>query len=254
MPTVGSHRGLRFGQQQSAKTPAHSMGPGVPYGSVSMVGPLTDARQRSRDRARDARGRGDTRLGASAPPTRRNRSMGPQEISDWQEAFTNMNDRINALENYNRTNGQKLSQLQGTLNEVKDVVKVIGDDYPLYKDYVQKRFHTICTATENKVGEHEKVLKTVSENFTVCDRMLRGFEDTTAALMTSVERLNSAFAELQQPAAQQFNISTPAMLPPAAPPGIATETGQAFPQCGQPDGIPHPAAEQISKSHPSACL
>ena len=71
--------------------------------------------------------------------------MGPQETTDWNDLIGSLTDRLTTLENYNRATGQRTAEILGNLNvmdaKIETLLLPIAEDIPLYKRYVEERFH-----------------------------------------------------------------------------------------------------------------
>ena len=54
--------------------------------------------------------------------------MGPHETMDWELTINNLIDRIQALENQNRSHAQRTSDIQGAINIVDAKVTTVVTD------------------------------------------------------------------------------------------------------------------------------
>ena len=113
----------------------YNSGPGVRYGSgasVRSAGRSNSRRGRSRDRDATSQHRSistvNPRDSVSQQPSRQSRQMGPQETLDWEFTIDNITDRLNALENQNRSHAQRTADIQGAINMVDAKIVTANED------------------------------------------------------------------------------------------------------------------------------
>ena len=75
-----------------------------------------------------------------------------------------MNDKIEALENYNRARGQTISEVQANLNRLNNKVELIGTDLNNYKEYVESRFGHNESVLESRITEHAQKIDIAGQN------------------------------------------------------------------------------------------
>ena len=68
-------------------------------------------------------------------------------------------DRLTALENHSRANGQRTAEILGNLNIIdakfETLLIPIAEDIPLYKHYVENRFLHVTTAAHDQCASHD---------------------------------------------------------------------------------------------------
>ena len=79
--------------------------------------------------------------------------MEPQETMDWEFTINNLIDRIQALENQNRSHAQRTADIQGAINMVDAKVTTAVTDVDEYKTFVTSKFEHVGRATETTFND-----------------------------------------------------------------------------------------------------
>ena len=79
--------------------------------------------------------------------------MGPQETIDWEPTIQNLIDRITAIENNNRSQAQRASDIQGAINVVDAKVNTVFTDTDDYNKFATSRSAHAGTIREIKFND-----------------------------------------------------------------------------------------------------
>ena len=127
--------------------------PGVPHGSASIGSGPRRGRSRDKERARTV----------SAAPAEarfsRRRQMGPQETSEYQQAFENLVNQISALQNYQRTSARRSADLMGSVSQLVTEAAKAEEDIQQYKNYVEYRFGMVEGVTSEKTRQIKELIR-----------------------------------------------------------------------------------------------
>ena len=244
-------------------------GPGLPYGSGASSRPAgRRSPSRGRHRSRDRSNHSSRQPSISATPPSAGRRMGPQETSDWNDLIGSLTDRLTTLENHNRATGQRTAEILGVLNvmdaKIETLLIPIAEDIPLYKKYVEARFHRFETIAEGKFQSHDETLVQHQNSMEVAGQHFQVAGDRFGLMEAAMDRLTDSLQLLQVQVAsvgdsvgnaQQFNMGTPLQpptqrphhdLPTAGRPGFSSLYPNLRPEPMAPGNMPrhdYPQAE-----------
>ena len=139
----------------------HSSGPGVSYGSGASDHPagLRSQSSRGRVRSRDRQSHRSNSASIPATPPGGGCRMRSQETMDWNDIITSLNDRVLALENHNRADGQRTADMFTDFQiidaKLETFLMPIAEDIPLYKNCVESRFKNVTSIANEKFSAHD---------------------------------------------------------------------------------------------------
>ena len=195
------------------------------------------------------------------------RRMGPREKMDWEFKIQNLIDRITALENNNRSQAQRTSDIQGAINAVDTKVSTAVTNLQDYKKFVTSRFEHVGTATEThfhdtdaKINDLDANSTIIENHFVIVGGRLDSMDIAMTRMMESMRALQAVFTTQGMALPQMFNMSMPSHppqqpQPTAEAPGLNMFSGCSQPEppaacggrplCSYPDNLPRPAQPGI---------
>ena len=112
---------------------------------------------------------------------------------DWNDLISNLTDRLITLENYNRANGQRTADILGNLNvidaKIETLLLPIAEDIPLYKKYVEDRFHHVTSIAHHNLESHDTTLAQLQSSIDVAGRNFDTAGDKFGAIEEAMNRL-----------------------------------------------------------------
>lgn len=184
--------------------------------------------------------------------------MGPQETTDWNDLISSLTDRLTTLENFSQATGQRTAEILGTLNvmdaKIETLLLPIAEDLPMYKKYVEHRFHRVETIAQDKFATHDASLVQLQSSMEIAGNNFNTAGDRFGLIEEAMNRLHDSVHLLQVQVAsvgdsvgnaQQFSMGTPLQQPPQH------HTRQQRNDDQQPAGPPTMGAPGFSSLYPN---
>ena len=252
-----------------------AQGPGLRHGSGagnergSRGRSLGPRRERSNSPGRHGGEGGGSRVPVSSHGrSTSQRQMGPQETLDWDEIFDNIESRTSALENNSRLHGQKIAEVQASVNHFVARLESTIEDIENYKEYNQQRFAKIETVSESQFAKlHEDIgniqvnLQVVGGNFATAENRFQGIEATLNALTEFASNMSQGRFQVPRRPPETFNMSpdgSPAAQNVPPPPGMQHPPNSHHPTADHQAGheafprVPPSFQQYHEGAHPAA--